>query len=157
LRNSAYDRLAFGLADITLETLAQLLGELLAGDEAAKLIGKLIFENRLETRRRGNIRAGRPSPGSALLFLRQEPGDVELGRVRVRGVLENRGRLRPDRQRINGREGGVSRLMVRAPNPAGGSRRNDGIPGNTLVSVSGRGFQSGPVELVADVRDGSWH
>ena len=42
-------RLALRLADITLEPLAQLPGELLTGDEAKKFIGKLILEYRLET------------------------------------------------------------------------------------------------------------
>jgi hypothetical protein len=42
-------RLAFWLPDITLEPLAQLLGELLIGDEAKKVIGKLILEYWLET------------------------------------------------------------------------------------------------------------
>ena len=42
-------RLAFRLADITLESLAQLLDELLIGDEAKKVVGKLILEYRLET------------------------------------------------------------------------------------------------------------
>ena len=45
----ANHRLAFWLADITLEPLAQLLGELLTGDEAKKFIGKLILEYPLET------------------------------------------------------------------------------------------------------------
>jgi hypothetical protein len=47
--DSANHRIAFRLADIALEPLAQLLGELLVSDEAAKLISKLIFDNRLET------------------------------------------------------------------------------------------------------------
>ena len=42
-------RIAFRLADITLEPLTHLLGELLIRDEAAKVIGKLIVEYRLET------------------------------------------------------------------------------------------------------------
>jgi hypothetical protein len=42
-------RLAFRLADVTLEPLTHLLGELLISDEAAKVIGKLIVEYRLET------------------------------------------------------------------------------------------------------------
>jgi hypothetical protein len=42
-------RLAFRLADITLEPLTHLHGELLISYEAAKIIGKLIVEYRLET------------------------------------------------------------------------------------------------------------
>ena len=42
-------RLAFRLADIILEPLTQLRGELLISDEAAKVVGKLILEYRLET------------------------------------------------------------------------------------------------------------
>src|SRR5258708_36418 len=44
-------RLAFRLADITLEPLTHLRGELLISDEAAKVIGKLIVQYRLETLR----------------------------------------------------------------------------------------------------------
>src|SRR5258708_33354810 len=84
---SANHGLAFRLADITLEPLAQLLGELLVSGEAEKLISKSIFENRLETCRAGGNQARRASAGSALLFFRQEPGDVEVGRVQVGGVF----------------------------------------------------------------------
>jgi hypothetical protein len=48
-RPLANHRLAFRLANITLEPLAQFLGELLIGDEAKKVIGNLILEYRLET------------------------------------------------------------------------------------------------------------
>ena len=49
MRYLANHRLAFRLADITLESLTQLLGEFLISDETAKVIGKLILEYRLET------------------------------------------------------------------------------------------------------------
>src|SRR5258708_16076973 len=103
-------RLAFRLADITLEPLTHLPGELLISDEAAKVVGKLIVEYRLETRRWRDIQARRPSAGSALLFLRHDPGDVELRRVPVWGVLDDRRRLRPDRQGIKVRKSGVGWL-----------------------------------------------
>jgi hypothetical protein len=48
LRCLSNHRLAFRLTDITLEPLTQILGELLISDEAAKVIGKLILEDRLE-------------------------------------------------------------------------------------------------------------
>src|SRR5258708_25380003 len=77
-RLSVNHRLAFRFADITLEPLTHLLGELLISDEPAKVIGKLIVEYRLETLRGRDIQARRPSASSALLFLRPEPGYLEL-------------------------------------------------------------------------------
>jgi len=81
-------RIALRLADITLEPLTQLFGELLIGDEIAKVIGKVIVEYRLEdltveahlsasTKCRFGFAV--PSP---------EPGDVKLAAFRVWASLK---------------------------------------------------------------------
>jgi hypothetical protein len=82
------------------------------GDDLGQVVGDVVVEDRLQSERRRNVVARRPGADAALLLPRHVPLQIELGRVRMRRVLEDRAQLSPDRQRVAHRERRLDRLAL---------------------------------------------
>jgi|SRR6516225_2567086 len=86
---------------------------------------------RLEARRRGNVAARGEGAAAALLLFRQIPGEIELGRVGVRRVLEDRGADQERRRGVALREHRLDRF-ARLLEPR---RGRGGIEGRKLLAL----------------------
>jgi hypothetical protein len=91
-------------AGITFEALAQFDDLRLVGQERSIVVGDLVGEDRQIAGGRRYVATTRPSSGGDLLVRLEQPSQEQFRRVRVRRVLENGARQRPDRSRADGRE-----------------------------------------------------
>ena len=78
-------------ADRGLEPLAQIGEQTLVGDETAVVVRHGVGEQRLEPRRRRHVVARRKCSDPALLLGRQHPGQIQLGDIGMRRILEDAG------------------------------------------------------------------